>query len=133
MGTASVSPLGAPNIGTQQALFKLIGANMNVTTDQLLVQQFSFSTWEVEKIIVTNASASLALAVGGFYTAASKGGTPIVAATQIFSALTNSTAILNPTLALTIRQTVQTVYLSLTTGNGGAATADIYIMGVALS
>lgn len=133
MGTASVSPLGAPNIGTQQTLFKLISANMNITTDQLLVQQFSFSTWEVEKIIVTNASASLALAVGGFYTAASKGGTPIVAATQIFSALTNSAAILNPTLALTIRQTVQTVYLSLTTGNGSAATADIYIMGVALS
>jgi hypothetical protein len=81
-------------------------------------------------------SASLTLAVGGFYPTTAKGGTPIVAATQIYSALTSASVLLNATVAATplvTRFTVTPVYLSLTTAQGSAATCDIYVIGVDLT
>jgi hypothetical protein len=74
----------------------------------------------------------LTLAVGGFYSAASKGGDAIVAATQVYTTLTVGAKTLDVTLAaigLSDVRTEATLYLSLTTGQGGAATADVYIFG----
>jgi len=113
---------------------KLIGANMNVTTDQgITIQGLNdqFTKYVVERIVVTNASISLTTAAGGVYTAASKSGA-IVAAGQVYSALTAATKYVALTLtgaSLTDVLTVSTIYLSLTTGQGAAATADVYIYG----
>jgi hypothetical protein len=114
---------------------KLIGANMNVTTDQLIpitaIAEFPSDKYIVEYIVVTNASLSLTTAAGGFYTAASKSGA-IVAAGQVYSALTAATKFIKATLtgtALTDLQAGTDLYFSLTTGQGAAATADIYVFG----
>ncbi len=87
--------------------------------------------YSVEYIVVTNASLSLTTAAGGFYTAASKSGA-IVAAGQVYSALTAATKFIKATLtgtALTDLQAGTNLYFSLTTGQGAAATADIYVFG----
>lgn len=122
---------------------KLIGANMNVTTDQLLPLQilnaddYSITpagNYMVERILVTNASISLTTAVGGVYTAASKAGSAIVANSQVYSALTSSVkyvALTLASIALTdvFNAATQSLYFSLTTAQGAAATADIYVYG----
>lgn len=120
-------------LNASRLLFSLTGANMNTTADQALTKAFSFTNYVIDKIIVTNASTSLTLAAGGFYTGASKSGTTIVAAAQVYSGLTGSTLIVNPTLALNAVQSAATLFLALTTGQGGAATSDVYVMGVALT
>jgi hypothetical protein len=121
-------------INNYKLLGQLRSANLNVTTDQAIAV-IEAATYIVDKIIITNVSTSLAggLAAGGFYTAASKGGTPIVAAGQVYSALTGATVFLLPTIAAGGTFTAQTIYFSLTTANGSAATADIYIEGFALT
>jgi len=117
-----------------QMLGRLIGANMNSTADQAIpISIPTGAKYTVTKILVTNTSASLTLAAGGFYTAASKGGTAIVAAAQVYSALTAAGKLLAATIAVTDTQTVATLYLSLTTAQGGAATADIYVFGDVLA
>lgn len=111
-------------------LASLIGANMNTTADQAITMPAG--KWIVRKIVVTNASVSLTTAVGGFYTAAAKGGVAIVAATQIYSALTTNTKFTDLTLTATMATDIltnTTTYFSLTTAQGVAATADIFIIG----
>lgn len=115
-------------------LWMLKGANMNSTADQGLSQVGSFASFIIDKIVVTNASTSLTTAAGGIYGAASKAAPIIVAAAQVYSSLTTSTKILNPTLAAAAQEVLSTqvAYLSLTTAQGSAATADIYVIGFVL-
>lgn len=108
-------------------LGRLTGANMNSTADQSIA--IASATYTITAIVVTNASTSLTTCAGGVYTTTSKGGTAVVAAGQVYSALTTATKQLALTLNDTDRRTVSTLYLSLTTGQGGAATADLYIFG----
>jgi len=110
---------------------KKTGANMNSTADQTMAVTIpsGHTTYVIDKIEVTNASTSLTTAAGGFYTAASKGGTAIVANTQVYSSLTAAGKVLNPTIAVTDTETAATLYFSLTTAQGSAATADIYVVG----
>lgn len=115
-----------------QVLGSLIGANMNSVADQSITIAGG-AKYIISKIVVTNASTSLTLATGGFYTAASKGGTAIVAAAQVFSALTGATKVLLPTIAVSDARTEATLYLALTIAQGGAATADVYIIGDVLA
>ncbi len=113
-------------------LGKLIGANMNSTADQAI--PLNSTNYIIRRIVVTNASASLTLAVGGVYTGASKSGTAIVSAVQAYSGLTGATKTLDLTLAaLTTILTGAQIYFALTTGLGSAATADIYVFGDDLS
>ncbi len=131
--SADISSYGPAN-ASQRILGQLRGANFNVTTDQPIA--INASVYQITSIIVTNCSASMTLAAGGFYPASSKGGVPIVAAAQVFSALTSPSLLLNPTIAATpliTRFTIATVFLSLTTAQGSAATCDIYIVGVDLT
>ena len=117
----------------QGMLLASLAANMNSTADQALA--IPSTSWIIEAILITNASVSLTTAAGGFYTGASKSGA-IVAAGQVYSSLTSSTKILFPTLtgaATTDRLTVSTIYLSLTTAQGTAATADVYVFGTRLN
>lgn len=117
-------------LNNQHVLASKLGANMNITTDQAIVMPAG--RWVVRKIVVDNASISLTTAAGGIYTAASKGGTAIVAAAQVYSALTASDKFLDLTLAAAMATdilTATTIYFSLTTAQGAAATADIFIIG----
>lgn len=112
------------------ALGKLTSANFNSTADQAIA--IAARRYVIRKILVTNASLSLDTAVGGLYDATSKGGNAVVAATQVYSALTSSTKFVDLTLAAPATGSIQTVaniYFSLTTPQGAAATGDIYIFG----
>lgn len=118
--------------GTQNPRYgiigKLIGANMNSTADQAFSINTGISKYQPDVIQCTNASTSMTTVAGGIYSAASKAGTPVVAATQVYTALTASTKVLALTIALTDIQTGALI-LSLTTGHGSAGTADFYIWG----
>lgn len=118
----------------QRLLGQLIGANMNVTTDQAFAMTpWAQGKWRPTKITAINASISLTTAAGGIYPAKSKGGTAVVTSGQAYSGLTGATLALDLTIDTVPAETVyaanQQWYLSLTTGQGAAATADLYIFG----
>jgi len=112
-----------------------IAADFNSTSDQIITIFSNPSKYIVRRIVVTNASTSLTTAAGGVYTAASKGGTAIVAAAQAYTSLTASTLFLDLTLSATgnasttVKSSIPNLYLSLTTAQGAAATADVYVYG----
>lgn len=120
----------------EELIGKLLSANLNVTTDQT-INIYNASKYVISKIVVTNASANLSAGstAGGFYPSASKGGTAIVANTQVYTALSASTKYQNLTLAAVAGTDVYTgsaIYFSLTTAFGSACTADIYVYGYVL-
>jgi len=116
-------------------LGKLISANMDSTADQRIVMFSNPSKFILRRIVVTNASISLTTAAGGVYTATSKGGTAVVASSQAYSSLSASTLFLDLTLntsgsaSTTVKSSIPNLYLSLTTAQGAAATADVYVYG----
>ena len=125
---------GAPQLGTNRLLWSLIGANMNTTADQAFAKAFGFSTFQIERIRVVNASTSLTLAAGGIYGGAGKTVT-LVAAGQLYSGLTGGTLGLDLTALPLIlgNQSLAALYLSLTLGQGAPATADFYVYGWGLT
>ena len=114
-------------------LFKLIGANMNSTSDQAFIKNGGFSRYVINQIIADNASTSLTLAAGGIYTGAGKSGVIVVAAAQAWAALISSIINLIPALANSNSRTEAGLFLSLTVAQGSAATCDFYVYGTALS
>ena len=143
--TAGVVADGGPPLGTSETvLAQLLGANFNTTNDQTIPIVDTITKFCLTRIIVTNTSLSLTTAAGGFYPAPSKGGTSIVANTQVYSALTAASKLMNPTLtsfgsgtlfdadATVPILTNASVYFSLTTAQGAACTADIYLCGIVL-
>lgn len=116
-------------------LGKLVAANMNSTADQQIVMFSNPSKFILRRIVATNASVSLTTAVGGIYTAVSKGGVAVVAASQAYSSLSASTLFLDLTLnatgsaSTTVKSSIPNLYLSLTTAQGAAATANFYVYG----
>jgi hypothetical protein len=120
---------------------QLLGANFNVTTDQAI--PISVPTqYMIDVIAISNPSVSLTTAQGGFYTAASKAGVAVVASSQAYTALTTATANTTGNALLATISTagnttyfngfaqssqISTLYFSLTTAQGAAATADIRI------
>ncbi len=121
-----------PWAGSHRVLGSLVGADMNSTADQAIA--ISAAKYVIRGIVATNASINLTTAVGGVYAAASKAGTAIVANTQAYSALTAASKFVDLTLAgETDTRTLATIYLSLTTAQGAAATADIYVIGDVIS
>ena len=121
--------------GASCLLFKLIGANMNVTTDQAFLKNGDFGEYFIDEIRCENASTDLTAADGGIYDAASKGGNAVVAATQVYTTLTTAALGLTLTLAAAGKQLLseKNLYLSLTGTQGGAATADFYVFGRVMS
>lgn len=122
-------------INGQRCLGKLLSVNLNSTADQAIVLSGA-TKYVVRRVLVTNASADLgaSLVAGGVYTAASKGGSAIVAAAQVYTALTAASKFLDLTVAITTDSfTATTLYISLSVAHGSAATADIYIFGDVLT
>ncbi len=113
--------------------------NFNTVNDQPIVFPQWITVFRLANIIVTNASISLTTAAGGFYPAASKGGTPIVANSQVYSTLTTSAKLMTASLASFGSTTrfssanlasiggLLAVYFALTTAQGAAATADVFL------
>lgn len=126
-------------------LAHLLSADFNSILDQPLQLPITITAFQLTGIVITNASLNLTTAVGGFYPTTAKGGTAIVASTQVYSSLTTAAKLLSATLAAAAAATryssanmdvidgYLTMYLSLTTAQGVAATADVYVMGNNLS
>jgi len=109
---------------------RLLGANMNTTADQAIGLMIPASArFRVTKITVENASVSLTAAAGGVYPAASKGGTALVSSAQAYSSLTGAAIALDLTLATAnaVQPAGTPLFLALTTAQGAAATADVYV------
>lgn len=124
---------GIVTTGNEILLGSKLSANMNVTTDQAIpITRIGSKNFRITRIYVTNASVSLTTAAGGVYPTTSKGGTAIVAAGQAYSALTSAAVGLDLTIAAVRTLAVSNIYLSLTTAQGTAATADIYVFGYIL-
>ena len=116
--------------GTGSLLGVLRSANLNSTADQPIT--IISSRYIIRRIVITSASTTPTITVGGFYTASSKSGTTIVPATQVYAALTMADAYIDATLGAIVATSVRTettLYLSLTIAQGGAATADVFIFG----
>lgn len=133
--------MDANSVGTQLPdrfgqilLGELISADMNSTADQQIVIFSAPAKYIVRRIVVTNASVSLTTAVGGVYPQVSKGGTAIVANSQAYSGLNATSKFIDLTIASGYTSggsilTAKSIYLSLTTPQGAAATADVYVYG----
>lgn len=123
-------------LGGNTILGYLENANFNSTADQAIPIQLpaGVTDYIVTNIWVMRPSVNLTTAVGGFYSTVGKGGTLIVAATQTYTAAAAANKIqrcvvANPGGQDTVLNTAN-LYLSLTTPQGVAATADVFILGV---
>lgn len=140
-GTDNVLIDGGALSSSERVITSFPGANMNDTGDQPLVLPARMTAFTLTRILVTNSAISLTAAVGGFYPAASKAGTPLVAASQVYSSLNAITKLLSCTLEAAVATTRYSranladweIYFSLTTAQGQTATADIYVVGIDLS
>jgi len=117
-------------IGGQCVVGQILGANMNITTDQ----QFNWvqgGKFAITGMIAANPSLSMTTAAGGVYNTTSKSGV-IVAAASVYTGLTVASSSQQYAVAATNVWTYTAAampYFSLTTGQGVAATADIYLIG----
>lgn len=129
---ASGSALGA---NSQQLLFVKRGADMTLTTDQAFIKQFIGTTYQITAVSAVRKTGTFSVAcAGGIYDSAAKAGNALIAAVQVWSTLTGANTIQTATLAAIATTIVSTAtpILSLTTGNTGALTADVFIWGVIL-
>lgn len=129
MRTATM-PVQPANI--TQTLFVLRSANMTLTTDQALTRQFTGTNYVVTNVMTVTKSGAFGLAcTGGVYTGAGKTGDAVVSAAQSWNGLTSteSTSVV-PSSNIIQKQETATPFLSLTTGNTGTLTADLFIQGM---
>ncbi len=114
-------------------LGRLLGANMNVTTDQPInLQVPAGARYGITKIWGANATVNLTTAAGGIYTAAAKGGPVIVLAAQAYTGFSAATVFAGLTVVsaqLALTQTANPLYFNLTTAQGAAATMDLFVFG----
>jgi len=126
-------------------LAKLFSADFNSIADQAIQFPKLITAFNITAILITNASAEPDNRRRRFYPTTAKGGTAIVANSQVYSSLTTSAKLLSATLAAggaTTRYSSAnvdnisgylTLYLSLTSAQSVAATADVYVIGSNLS
>ena len=139
--TTGVVGDGGPLKSSHTVLATLLSADFNSISDQPLLLPSTITAFAITGIVVCNSAVSLSTAVGGFYPQTSKGGTAIVANTQVYSSLNTVTKLLNCTIPAGVLATRYdrtnvpnwAIYLSLTTAQGIAANADIYLLGVDLT
>lgn len=121
----------APAYGSSTTLFTLT-ANMNTTADQPFVAAFPIGSYVIDRIVIGQASISLTNATGGLYTGAGKTGDVIVNAGQAYQGLAVPTDQINPYIMMGGQKILSAPpIMSLTAAQGVAATANIFVMGVA--
>ena len=116
-------------------LGQAVAANFNVAGD-IPITGFP-ARYIILDIIVEAASATLAGAVGGVYTAPLAAGTALVLGTQSFNAVSTTSVWLALSLTAAAQsggnvRTESTLYLNLGTPSTGLATANINVYGYAL-
>lgn len=125
----------------QRVLAYIQGADFNSIQDQPLIVPNTVTAFRLNAIIVTNASVPITTAAGGFYTGFSKSGSIVVAAAQVYAALTGPDILITSTLtafAASARFSARNltngqIMLSLTTPQGVPCFADVYLVGSDLS
>lgn len=127
-------PPPPPLLRTDQTSISLIAVLRSADMNSVLDQPIALGTkrYVVRRVVVCGASTSLTTAVGGIYTSPGKTGTALVPSNQAYTSLTGPTKFLDTALHASMGTDVvvsETVYLSLTTPQGIAATADVYIYG----
>lgn len=123
------------SIQSSQTLFRLSGASLQSTSDQIFTKVYAGTAYAITNIIARQRTGACSIAcLGGIYDGASKTGNILVAAIQSWVTLASG-VIVTPTLAaLTGTKLLSnTPVLSLSTGSTGACTADFFIIGVDLS
>lgn len=131
-GTGQTTVDAAANaLDCRRRILRFENLDFNSTADQALA---GFpARYIIRQITAHDASVNMTTAAGGIYPAPAKGGTKIVAAAQVYTALTTANKFVNLTLDATAGgpttdvQTASTLYLSLTTAQGAPATADLCI------
>lgn len=130
--SATTCPGAAPSFMLGGVLHS---ANFNSVADQAITITSPTPNYRINSIFFTNASTSMTTAAGGMYTAAAKGGAVVIPATTVYTTLNGSAinsagsafgAGLNAANTNTAYN-VSTLFLSLTTAQGAAATADVYV------
>lgn len=132
---------GGSPVVAQRVIARLSQASFDATSDQPIVLPPAVTAFQLTGIVIAHASLSLNAAVGGFYTEAYKGGTPIVSAAQTYAALTDPDLLMSATLAAFAQTAYFTrdllpdwaIYFSLTTGQPVQAVASIYLIGIDFS
>lgn len=101
--------------------------NLGATGDASTIVIPSYVTaYQVSSVKITNCSATPILASVGLFTAASGGGTAIMAAATITGA-TSASVVLSGTVASAARQTASTLYINVAVANAAALTCDIKV------
>lgn len=123
-----------PPIQVNQLLFEARNVDLAVQDqDFALTKKFEGSFWLPTRVIVKRVSGAFSGAcAGGIYTAAAKGGTAIVAATQSYASLTGAGTMTTATLATVTTTDVMSaiaLFLNLTDNNGAALVADVFVYG----
>jgi hypothetical protein len=125
-------PLYTPNQPGFVLGGRLVGADFNSTADQAIIIAPPCRWYSIFRMYVINPSTSLTTAQGSLYLNASKAAPVIFATTTPFTGAQVSTIdTLNNVSATSVTNTVvtdnTTIYLSLTTAQGSAATGDLYV------
>lgn len=134
--TSAAGAVATTCAGMVRRLGRLTGANFNSVADQAISINAAVTKYLLTGIYVTNCSASLTTAAGGVYPTTAKGGVPVVAAAQVYTALTSATVLLPATISAAgvgTALTASTLYLSLSLAQGTAATCDVYLFGADLT
>lgn len=128
-----LTPANMIDVGLPRLLFVLLNADMNSTSDQQFTKVGTFTNFVLLQAKCSYVSgAALTTAAGGIYTAASKGGTAIVANTQTYTQNTAAGTGTNLTLAAAPgsgERSDGALYLSLTTPQGSAGVSNIRVYG----
>ena len=124
--SSSVSP------NSSQTLYVIRAADLTLTTDQAFTKVFAGTNYIVSNIFAVRKSGAFGVAcLGGVYTGAAKSADVVVAAVQSWASLTGANTAATANLANLLQTKALNLppILSLTTGNTGALTADIFIVG----
>lgn len=129
------NPPGLPSTAAMQLLFKLSGANVQLTTDQLFTKMFAGTNYMPAMIVARQRTGGASVAcVGGIYDGAGKTGNIIAAAATVWVTLSGVTPVVVPIANILQNALLSaTPILSLTTGSTTACTGDFYIFGVDIS
>lgn len=130
-----MSNLALPMPSVAQPIFILRNADFQLTTDQAFTKQGGFTNYFVTDVVAKRVTGGASVAcTGGIYTAASKAGNALVAASQSWLGISGAGKTQVATIAAVALTDVATAtpILSLTTGSTAAVTADVYIFGAAL-
>ena len=129
-------PIFAPANGSGvQLLFKLSGANLQLTTDQPFAKLAGGVNYMPIAIIARQRSGGASVAcLCGIYDGAGKTGNIVAAAATSWVTLAAAVPVVVPVANLLQTALLSaTPILSLTTGSTAACTADFYIFGVDIS